>query len=264
MMKKSIFFVILVFGGLIFSCSENNSVAPALAKVEKVALDGISAQDILTFQYKNGNVTSVDWCLYIGGLASGCVVGYSEIRHYNAAEKLDSISGRWNISYEYENGVRKKMIAYYNDAYYNTTTFMEYSGANPVKLHVVSPTSGIRYVYLDYNTSGDLTRKTIKDNQGVTLEDVQIQYAAIENPLHGLMETPSYAVEFFGFDTFAFYFSTHVPQIVTITRTNSPVVPASETINYTYQQNDAGQLVSASAFRDQTINLHNIAIVYDN
>lgn len=234
-------------------------------KARKVTLDGLSVQDTLNFYYEEEKVIKVDWCTHMGGDAS-CLVGYSELRYYNDSGKLDSLSGRWNVSYEYENDLLKKIVAYADSngtsRYYSTTSFLEYAGTDPVKLKVEFATSEVQYVDLTFNASGDLTHKTIKNGQGLLLEDVQIQYTNIKNPLIKRIETPAFSVLFFGFDGLAFYYSRHVPETVTSTYSNSPVVPKNLLIKYEHEVDGSGKLVYARAFRDE-INVHNISVAYD-
>lgn len=235
-------------------------------KVKKVILDGITVQDSLTLHYESGKIASIDWCSFMPGDSEGCLVGYSELRHYNNSGKLDSVSGRWNLSCVYENGLRKKLIAFKDSQHYSTTTFMEYSGTYPTKIKVEFAKAGVQYVDLVFNSSGDVTRKTVKNEQGVLQEDTQVEYTSIQNPLQGVVETPSYAVLFFGFDDFVFYFSKHVPEtVVTHYTSDIPVFPKDITISYIPKLNDSGLLVSANAFRTidgKQYNTHNIHVAY--
>ncbi len=231
--------------------------------VRKVTLDGISVQDTLNFYYSNGKISTVNWCTHIEGASStdDCLVGYSELRNYNDAGQLTSVSGRWDLSYDYQNGFRKKMIAYHDDKYFSTTTFLEYSGTYPKRLKVEEKES-VLDVDLTFNADGDLIREIIKDHQGVLLADFKIEYTSIVNPLYKKMETLSYAVEFFGFNNFVFYYSQHLPVTITNAAPAQPGHPVLIShIQYKYTLDSAGRLISGRAFSPHN-NVHNILISY--
>src|SRR5258707_11753803 len=106
-------FLLLIF---CHACrNENISPINTKATIAKVTLDGIGVRDTLTFNYKEGKITNVNWCTYVQGASNGCLIGYSEIRHYSDSGELDSINGRWHVIYLYENGLRKKIITYYDN-----------------------------------------------------------------------------------------------------------------------------------------------------
>ena len=176
-------------------------------------------------------------------------------------------SGRWQVSYEYQNGLRKSIVASYNNRHYSTTTFLDYTESRPSRIKVENEVSELRYVDLTFNDSGDLIRKKISDENEVLLEEVNITYADLENPLQAVLETPSYAVVVFGFDDFVFYFSKHFPARVDIAYSQqNPVAPKSFVIDYETTLNESGKVVSANAFRvspGQHINAHSIQIDYD-
>lgn len=270
-LKKRIASVILLLIILSSCAYEENifqeSPSGASDKVTKVTLDGITVQDTLIFNYEEDKIASVNWCTYMAGASAGCLVGYSEIRRYNNIGKLDSVGGRWHVSYVYENGLRKKMTAFFDNQYHSTTTFLEYTGIYPSKIKVEFASAEVKIVDLTFNASGDLTRKSIKNDNGVLLEDVSVEYTNIENPLHGMIETPAYAVLFFGFDDFVFYHSKHVPEtIITDYTHENPVYPKNITIHYSPVVNASGNLVSAKAFRavdDRRYDMHSIFISYD-
>ena len=269
LLKKCIAPVILLLS-LLCSCAyeENIFQEPkgTSDKVTKVTFDGITIQDTLVFNYEADKITSVNWCTFMAGASAGCLVGYSEIRRYNDIGKLDSVGGRWHVSYVYENGLRKKTTAFLNNQFHSTTTFLEYAGIYPSKIKVEFPNGEVNVVDLTFNASGDLIRKSIKNGNDVLLEDVLVEYTNIENPLHGMIETPAYAVLFFGFDDFVFYHSKHVPEtIVTDYTHENPVYPKNQTIHYNSVLNALGNLVSAKAFRtidDRRYDMHSIFISY--
>jgi len=261
---------ILLILVLCYGCHNDENISPNKTKatIAKVTLDGVGVRDTLTFNYKEGKIANVNWCTYVQGASNGCLVGYSEVRHYSNSGELDSISGRWHIFYSYENGLRKKIIAYYDNQYYSTTN-LEYSGTHPtmIKVHFASsdpndPTN----IDLTFDSSGDLVRKTIKDGQGSLLVDSQIQYSTIENPLQGTLETVSIAVEYFDFDDFVFYYSKHVPETISNPVPALPGNPVLQhSIGYKYKQDASGRLISASAFitNHEDVNVHNIFIEYN-
>jgi hypothetical protein len=269
-MKRIFTLLLPVMLLLVFSCSNKENISPINTKatIAKVTLDGIGVRDTLTFNYKEGRVTNVNWCTYVQGASAGCLTGYLELRHYNDSGELDSISGRWHIFYFYEMGLRKKIIAYYDNQYYSTTN-LEYTGTYPtlIKVHfAASDPNDVNNVELKFDSSGDLTRKTIKNSQGVLIMDSQIQYSTIENPLQGIWETISFAVEFFDFDDFVFHYSKHVPLTITNPVAVLPGNPVLQhSITYKYKQDASGRLISASAFitNHEDVNVHNILIEYN-
>lgn len=271
-MKTHLLFVIpFAVLNFIFSCDEENYDLEdddvVGDHVTKITLDGISAQDSLTFHYNDNKITSVDWCTTLDPKSNDCLVGYSETRTYDELGKLDSVGGKWQLSYDYEGGLRKSIIAVNDDEYYSTTTFTDYSGGYPVNLRVEFADGIKRNIHLTFNTNGDLERKLITNADGVLLEEVRIEYSMIENPLKGMIETPAYAVLFFGFDDFAFYFSNHVPvKVITEFTNETPVYPKNFTVDYHLMVDNSGKLVSANASRTtnvQTYDLHKILITYN-
>ena len=261
------FLLLLVFS---YACRNEENVSPSKAKatIAKVTLDGVGVRDTLTFNYKEGKIADVNWCTYVQGASNGCLVGYSEVRHYSNSGELDSISGRWHMFYFYENGLRKKIVAYYDNQYYSTTN-LEYAGTLPTMIKVNFASSypnNPANMELIFDSSGDLVRKTIKDGQGSLLVDSQIQYSTIENPLQGTLETVSFAVEYFDFDDFVFYYSKHVPATISNPVPTAPGNPVLQhSITYKYKQDALGRLTSASAFitNHEDVNIHNIFIEYN-
>ncbi|WP_276371707.1 hypothetical protein [Chryseolinea sp. H1M3-3] len=246
-----------IFGYVIFGFEviQNNLV-------RKVTLDGIGVQDSLSFYYDNGKISTVNWCTHIKGASStdGCTVGYSELRSYNDVGHLSSISGRWDLSYIYENGLRKKILTYHDDQYFSTTTFLEYAGTYPKRLNVEEKETTAD-VELTFNTDGNLIRQTIK-KQGTLLADFQIEYTSIINPLYKKMEALSYAVEFSGFNNFVFYYSQHLPATITNAAPTQPGHPVLIShIQYNYTVDNSGRFISGKAFSKQN-NVHNIIISY--
>jgi hypothetical protein len=231
-------------------------------KLRKVILDGISVQDTLNFYYAQGKVADVEKCTRMANSTS-CVVSYSEIRSYDAYGKLESINGKWNASYSYENDSLKKIVVYKDnlnvEEYFCTTTFLKYVNGKPVKIKIDYGTS-VENIELTFDAKGDLIQKIVKNGQGLILESVQIEYGKIVNPLKRLIETPSYSVLFFGFDELAFYYSEHVPKNVTTT-SSAPTFPNTLVISYRYKLDVNGRLVLAEAYNG-IYNVHNISMVY--
>ena len=266
-MRQSVLF--LCFSIFLYdSCQQEEELSSMVVenvpveKVSNVILDGIGVQDTLKFQYDREKVSNVQWCTQLSNV---CVTGDSELRFYDAGGQLDSINGRWQISYSYKNHLRKKIIAFKDGAYYSTTTFLKFSGTYPTRIKVEFATSEVRYVDLEFDASGDLVHKTVKDNRGLVLENIQISYSAIENPLRSLMETPSYAVLFFGFDDFIFYYSNHVPETIINSSTSIPGYNYNphRIIRYELELDDSGRLHLAQAFIEEfDINIHNVVIRY--
>lgn len=256
---------------IFYSCQYEENIFPdqqptAGTNVHKVTFDGITVRDTVIFRYQKGKIESVNWCTSLIS-DPGCVAGYSETRLYNSIGKLDSVGGKWNVSYRYENGLRKSIVAFLNGAHYSTTTFLQYEGIYPKTIKVEFATSDALYVDLTFNSSGDVIRKTIKKDNNILLEDATVTYMNIDNPLYGIMETPSYAALFFGFDDFIFYHTRHFPQTVTTLYTaDNPVAPKRSVINYQTTLNVSGHVISAAAFNvteGQQINAHNIVFAYN-
>jgi len=264
-MKKRIFFRSwVVLWGVLLSCHENDTLnvtaGDHVLQTAKIVLDGIGVQDTLSLHYQAGKVASVDWCTQ---MYAQCITGYSELRQYDDAGNLASIDGRWRIVYEYQNGLRQKLTAYRDGQYYSTNTFLEYDGLHPKKVRVEQAAGEAEYVELEFDQNGDLVRKAVNDVHGNLLLDVRATYSPVKNALKGLMETPSYAVLFFGFDDFVFYYSEHIPEAVTIIDNNPNVVPREQVIHYEIERDATNKLLAAKAYRNG-YNVHNIGIRYSN
>jgi hypothetical protein len=242
----------------------NEPTQPQVAKVTFSSGNEV-VQDTLTYHSSAGRIDAVDWCTHLASTdvnGPTCVSGYTEGRYYDVEGNLDSISGRWSGSYQYDDALRKSIVTWKDGNYYSTSSFLGYTHLYPNRIKVVFATSPALYIDLEVNSSGDLIHKTMTDASGALIEEIRVDYSLVENPLKGMMETTSYAVASFGFDHLIFYYSRHIPETVTINQgPASHSAPFNQVIRYKNQLDASGKLVSLNAFRDQ-LSVHRLTVEY--
>jgi hypothetical protein len=245
----------------LYSCQNEENPAPAKGKnnkVEKIVFTDLRGDVITTiqFQYIQEKVRTVKWNFY--SASAGVNYLYSENRFYSANGVLDSLVGsrfngrKWNLSYEYKNGLRYK-ISSRKDTLSSTTTFVEYSGTNPVHVENFFEVYGIfegfsypHYSTLEFNGSGNLTSQKHADIPGYPdiVHEKVTTYNTELNPLRSLIETP--LPQLFDFyDDLNFYYSTNLPSSV---NANYPFVdPIHNRLTFEYEKDIHGRVIQVKA-----------------
>jgi hypothetical protein len=263
-MKKLLKQAIPVFLLLIFLYACRNEENPAPANNKKIQVEKIVVTDLRTdvittmqFQYTQDKVQTIKWNFY--SASAGVNYSYSENRFYSANGALDSLTGnrfngsKWNLAYEYKNGLRYKITSKKDDLS-STTTFVDYSGTKPAHVENLYEVYGIyeNSIYpqksvLKFNDSGNLTSQENTDIPGYpdVVQEKKIVYSTESNPLQGLLETPlPQLFEFY--DDLGFYYSTNLPASM---EANYPFVdPIHNRIIFEYEKDSHGHVTLITAF----------------
>jgi hypothetical protein len=196
-----------------------------------------------------------------------------EERFYLADGNLDSISGgrfnggMWNLSYEYINGLRYKIVSDRNGTT-STATFKDYNGTKPehidnlygiYKLH-----EGMQYPHqtaLEFDAAGNLIsqKNTGIPGFGDRVEEKTTVYGSELNPLRSLIEVPIPQVFEF-YDDLTFYFSTHLPSSV---EANAPYVdPIHNRTIFEYEKDNMGRVIQVKALKTDRAPRYTVDITY--
>jgi hypothetical protein len=251
-------FLLLIF---LYACRNEENPAPANSKkmqVEKIVVTDLRTDVITTmqFQYTQDKVQTIKWNFY--SASAGVNFSYSENRFYSANGALDSLTGnrfngsKWNLAYEYKNGLRYKITSKKGDRS-STTTFVDYSGTRPAQVENLYEVYGVYegFIYpqkstLKFDDSGNLTSQKHTGLPGYpdVVQEKEIVYGTEPNPLWGLLETPlPQLFEFY--DDLGFYYSTNLPTSV---KANYPFVdPIHNRIVFEYKKDIHGRVILIKA-----------------
>lgn len=259
-MKKSIAALLFLF---LLGCAQDEKdhlPVPANGRtiVKEVVFNDFfsNTKTTMQFQYAQEKVQTIKWDFYESGFSHT----YDEERFYSANGDLDSISGsrfnggKWNLKYEYKNGLRDKIKSTRNSIT-TTTTFTEYDDTMPVRAENLYNVYGAyeAFAYANcttfkFNAAGNLTsqQNTCIPGHIDVVEERTTIYGLELNPLRNLIETPLPQVFEF-YDDLAFYFSAHLPVSV---EANYPYVdPVHNRITFEYQKDINGRIIEVKALR---------------
>jgi hypothetical protein len=210
----------------------------------------------IQFQYIQEKIQTIKWDFY----ESTFSYTYVEERFYSANDELDSISGsrfnggKWNLKYEYNNGLRHQVKSTRNSIT-TATTFTEYDGTMPVRVEnlysVYGATEGFSYASctaFTFNAAGNLTsqQNTCIPGHNDVVEERTTLYSTELNPLRNLIETPLPQIFEF-YDDLAFYFSTHLPVSA---EANYPFLnPVHNRTTFEYEKDINGRITHVKALR---------------
>jgi len=263
-----------------FSCQNEESPAPINRKSEKVTKVVFSdlrggVVTTLNFQYAQQQVQTIKWRFY--AISADIDHEYFENRFYSVNGTLDSLStstfsrGQWNLSYEYKNGVRYRIVSKKNNIT-STTTFAEYNGTRPAVIEDLFKVYGLyeapfNYPYnthLKFDVNGNPTSQKHTRIPGYpdAVFEKATTYTTELNPLRGLIETPlPQLFEFY--DDLGFYYSTHLPSS---TEANYPFVdPIHNRITFEYEKDIHGRVILIKASSpDDASKRYTLEIAYEN
>jgi hypothetical protein len=250
-----------------------------VSKIDKVLevvytdlfVESAPAISTMNFQYEEGKVKAIHW--NIDYAAGDIHRSYLEQRFYATDGNLDSLSGQgfngglWNLSYQYRNGLRYKVVST-RQGNTATATFTDYKGAKPEHIEnfygVYEPFENTVYPHatdLEFDDAGDLISQK---NTGIPGYEDRVRekttvYGSELNPLRNLIEIPLPQV--FGFyDDLAFYFSTHLPSSV---ESNDPYIdPVHNRIIFEYEKDIKGRVTRVKALRPDRIPRYTLDITY--